>query len=93
MALDRLGTGHPRDRSVGELTGELQHGRSECGDQYRNPRDARELEARGDPVVLPLVCGRLALEERTQNLQVLAHVSCGPVVGHPEHALDDELVG
>jgi hypothetical protein len=87
-----LGAGHPQHGAVGHLAGQLEHARSQGGDEHGHvPRTrGRQPEIRREG--LALEGHLLPADERHQDGQVFAHVPGGLVEAVAVHALDHHLV-
>jgi hypothetical protein len=68
--------------------GDLEHPVAEGRDQQRHGRAFRHAEGEVHPVLLAGELRRLAAEQRSEHLDVFAHVCGAPRVREPEHPLD-----
>ncbi|MCX5738209.1 MAG: hypothetical protein NTZ61_06885 [Proteobacteria bacterium] len=89
---ERLRAGHPGGGAIGESSRDFQHLRTERRNDHRQRRPTRTVQRAIHAVQVALERDRLALRERHQHFEVLAHLLGRLRVRKPEHVLDHDLV-
>ncbi len=94
MRGDRPLVGHPEDRPVGPLTGQLEHVGPERGNEDGRGLDVGDVERVVDPEQLVLDIERSRTPKgHVEHVEVRPHGERRTVVAQAEHVLDDPVMG